>query len=131
MTEDDKGDVRKAGDPLGPDCEHDIDEDCMFCEECGRCTESLGEYDEVCWDCRAKKAKEASQTGCRITVLVDVNVPDPEEAYRRVYAMMTNAAMDDELLGWESTNEWFDAEGLPLTEEAVTAIRMKIVKENE
>lgn len=48
---------RLPGDPLGPNCQHDIGEDCMNCIVCGRCTETLNGND-VCISCVGKDANE-------------------------------------------------------------------------
>ena len=29
-------------------------EDCMNCQDCGRCSETLDEWDDLCEECRAK-----------------------------------------------------------------------------
>ncbi len=41
---------REHGDPLTNDCGHKINEDCMNCQVCGRCTEDLNDAD-VCDGC--------------------------------------------------------------------------------
>jgi hypothetical protein len=45
---------RQPGDPLGEECTHDIDEDCMNCRICGECSESLDD-DDVCSECKGEK----------------------------------------------------------------------------
>ena len=42
--------TRERGDPLTNECSHKVNEDCMNCNECGQCSESLNDKD-VCADC--------------------------------------------------------------------------------
>ena len=43
--------------PIGSeDCQHGPDEDCMICQSCGRCDETLDEKTETCDTCRAAMA---------------------------------------------------------------------------
>jgi hypothetical protein len=50
------------GEPGVKGCEHDKTEDCMFCEECGACSETL-DYDDICQECREKEQRDRAQQG--------------------------------------------------------------------
>jgi hypothetical protein len=41
---------RNPNEPLGPECEHKVTEDCLVCAICGLCRESLNEED-ICVEC--------------------------------------------------------------------------------
>ncbi len=43
------------------ECEHQNNEDCMVCHECGECKENLNDED-LCFDCRGKILTELLRT---------------------------------------------------------------------
>jgi hypothetical protein len=60
----------------------------------------------------------------RICVLIDVGTSSPVEAYRTV-----RRALDAARLDWESSDEWYDADGDAIDPEEVQQIRKRVFAE--
>jgi hypothetical protein len=57
----------------------------------------------------------------QIGVMLFVKAKNPAEAYAKLHAFF--GAQKDSGVEWESTDEWFDHEGEPLTKEQITEAR--------
>jgi hypothetical protein len=68
----------------------------------------------------------------RIVVCIDVEADTPAEAYATLHTMFAHVAADPVLgsmVDWESTDEWFDADGNPMTEAEQDAARKAFFQE--
>ena len=61
----------------------------------------------------------------RIVVCLDIEASSPEEAYAKLYKNMPRIAAEG--IDWESTDEWYDDNGAPLSEEQVFAAREAVL----
>ncbi len=63
----------------------------------------------------------------RIVVCIDVlDEDDAAQAYSKLHSLLTPLAASG--LGWESTDEWFDIDGEPFSEEVCRAARNKVFR---
>lgn len=63
----------------------------------------------------------------RIVICVDLTPDHIEHAYRDLYLAMQSAGLE-----WESTNEWYRADGQRIDESDLTQARMTVfARENE
>jgi len=65
---------------------------------------------------------------CRIVVCMDFDVTDPAEAYKILRQVMADACDREKRLEWESSDEWFDADGAVFPEPAVSEIRSRVLE---
>ena len=62
--------------------------------------------------------------GIRIIVMIDTDHDDAAEAYRQVFDTMQSTDME-----WESTDEWYEADGAVISETDVIDARCEIFTE--
>jgi hypothetical protein len=61
----------------------------------------------------------------RIIVALDVEAKTPEDAYKKLYDALP--LLHPRGIDWESTDEWYGTDGEALTEEAVSAARLRVL----
>lgn len=55
----------------------------------------------------------------RIVVALDIEAATPEDAYKKLCAVMP--LLHPQGIAWESTDEWYGVDGEPLDEEVISA----------
>ena len=63
----------------------------------------------------------------RIVICCDVDADTATEAYEKLYRALLPLDGFDTGIQWESTDEWFDADGEPMTEDEISAIRLEVI----
>lgn len=64
----------------------------------------------------------------RIVTRIDFETNDPAEAYRKLRELFRVA---DPKVSYETTDDWFDDNGEPLSEEQISDIWQAVVKEED
>ena len=66
----------------------------------------------------------------RIVSCIDVEAESPKEAYKKLNKVMGDVEMKTEGgISWESTDEWYGADGDILGEQEVTEVRLEALQE--
>ena len=61
----------------------------------------------------------------RIVICIDVDASSSEEAYQKIHEHLNYPN-----ISWESTDEWYDSDGMLLDEEEISKARMKFFDKN-
>lgn len=64
----------------------------------------------------------------RIVLHVDIPADTPQDAYRKLSEGMSTSKFSEY---WESTDEWYDADGDPVSVYDINNARMVVLKERE
>ena len=58
-------------------------------------------------------------------ICVDIDADTPTEAYGKLYEAMGKVEKENKDIQWESSDEWYDEDGEPLTEKSAQLARKR------